>query len=298
MWPVTLENARWAVELQSILLLDTRLLELQRFAQLLIPSNDNVRSAKGRVSLPIEIWIMILEYLVADAPSVERKDRLCYVQADRLIRATLVWPENNENNGLKATFLRCHRVRILDSPICGDLYDAAEVQNYETFLHEPHKSFKYSEMGWDQYNKPPEDLPSLQIERPETNFSVLVACSGGYTGLLSAFFNQSLFYRIEVPDIISIFEDGRCGFCGGARFVCPGCGGRGDRFDTFMGCGVDLACPLCMGLDFAWDAKDFLNANYGEDPEEEELEQFNQESNERLEELGYLNDRTRDVQLR
>ena len=33
--------------------------------------------------------------------------------------------------------------------------------------------------------------------------------------------------------------------------ICPGCtGGIAQKFDAFVGCGVDLACPLCLGLDF------------------------------------------------
>jgi hypothetical protein len=66
-------------------------------------------------------------------------------------------------------------------------------------------------------------------------------------------------------------ENGWCGFCGTGRFICPGCtGGRADRFDVFIGGGVLLACPLCMGVGFAQDYKNFLRYYYLEMAPEDE----------------------------
>ena len=97
-----------------------------------------------------------------------------------------------------------------------------------------------------------------------------------------------LFWDIDIPDVIARMENGWCGFCGTGRFICPGCtGGRADRFDVFMGCGVLLACPLCMGVDFAQDHKDFLRYYYSETAPEDEQREMDRAVQERLKELGY-----------
>lgn len=58
-------------------------------------------------------------------------------------------------------------------------------------------------------------------------------------------------------------------------------------FGAFMGCGVDLACPLCLGLDFMQRDKDHLEAYYWDPmPEEEEIAR-DRRFERRLNELGY-----------
>lgn len=54
-----------------------------------------------------------------------------------------------------------------------------------------------------------------------------------------------------------------------------------------MGCGVDLACPLCLGLEFMRRDKELLEAYYWDGlPEEEEVAR-DLRFEERLGELGY-----------
>lgn len=97
-----------------------------------------------------------------------------------------------------------------------------------------------------------------------------------------------VFEGITLPDVIARLEGGMCGFCGGGRFVCPGCTrGRADGFDVFMGYGVSLACPLCLGCDIALEHKSFLEAYYDERVPEEEEEQVDGWLDGRLQALGY-----------
>ncbi|KAL9628107.1 MAG: hypothetical protein Q9204_006107 [Flavoplaca sp. TL-2023a] len=97
-----------------------------------------------------------------------------------------------------------------------------------------------------------------------------------------------LFTAITVPDIIARLEDGRCWVCRGRRWICPGCtGGVAQKFDAHMGCGVNLACPLCMGLDFMQEDKLFLQKYDWDAPPVEEEEAREAGISARLAELGY-----------
>ena len=54
-----------------------------------------------------------------------------------------------------------------------------------------------------------------------------------------------------------------------------------------MGCGVGLACPLCIGIDFSLEHRAFLETYYWDDPPEEKLESIDNWLQQRMEELGY-----------
>ena len=98
-----------------------------------------------------------------------------------------------------------------------------------------------------------------------------------------------LFTAITVPDVISWLHDGSCWVCRGKRTICPGCtGGKSEDFGAFMGCGVDLACPLCMGLDFMLEDKEYLEYYYYEEPPAEEAAARKARIDCRMIELDYL----------
>ncbi len=60
------------------------------------------------------------------------------------------------------------------------------------------------------------------------------------------------FFHVDVMDIIAYVDYGDYQVCHGRRNICPECtGGVAQEFGVFMGCGVSLACPLCMGLDLS-----------------------------------------------
>ncbi|KAI4249447.1 MAG: hypothetical protein L6R42_008985 [Xanthoria sp. 1 TBL-2021] len=99
---------------------------------------------------------------------------------------------------------------------------------------------------------------------------------------------ECLFIDTTVPDVIARLEGGRCWVCEGERDICPGCTrGVANEFDAFMGCGVDLACPLCMGLDFMQEDKAFLQKYYRDEPPAKEEEARKARVSARLAELGY-----------
>ena len=54
-----------------------------------------------------------------------------------------------------------------------------------------------------------------------------------------------------------------------------------------MGCGVDLACPLCLGLDFMQKDKFLLKTYYYDPMPEEEESARSRQLEQRLSELGY-----------
>lgn len=95
-----------------------------------------------------------------------------------------------------------------------------------------------------------------------------------------------LFSDVTVSDIIAWCEGGRCNLCNNQRYVCPSCGGM-SQFDVFMGCGVNLACPLCMGHDFLLEDKEYLKTHYWDEAPADDEEERRERVNNRLAELGY-----------
>jgi len=64
-----------------------------------------------------------------------------------------------------------------------------------------------------------------------------------------------------------------CPLCSTSRTICPGCTrgliGEVGHEDLFMGCGVELRCPLCVGEEEAYADKDFWRAHYHDNNTEE-----------------------------
>jgi len=97
-----------------------------------------------------------------------------------------------------------------------------------------------------------------------------------------------LYGKVTSPDMIARMEGGDCWFCGNTRDICPGCtGGVAEEFYCFMGCGVDLACPNCMGVEFALRDKEYLEKYYDKEPPESKLLARRARWDARLKELGY-----------
>lgn len=62
-------------------------------------------------------------------------------------------------------------------------------------------------------------------------------------------------------------DDNVCYLCGGNGTVCPGCtGGKIQKIDSrlFMGCGVEIRCPVCFGIDVAYIDKLFMKKYYND----------------------------------
>ncbi|GAB1203790.1 hypothetical protein APSETT445_002430 [Aspergillus pseudonomiae] len=67
-------------------------------------------------------------------------------------------------------------------------------------------------------------------------------------------------YRVNPHgrDVLMNYWGGECPFCDGLHYYCPGCGPARLFPDLWGGCGVDQACPVCLGYNFAMDDKDAL----------------------------------------
>jgi hypothetical protein len=53
-----------------------------------------------------------------------------------------------------------------------------------------------------------------------------------------------------------------CILCGDDRVICPGCTGGHLGSDLFMGCGVYIRCPRCVGYGKALKDKEFMKSIY------------------------------------
>ncbi|KUJ19687.1 uncharacterized protein LY89DRAFT_772164 [Mollisia scopiformis] len=205
-------------------------------------------TTKGGKVLPIELWNIILELTLAGHAVQE------------LSTERILW---------------CRRVELDSVRPCRYLRSRNQVLSFERFMVKPNE-------------EDPDRSPSpfaLPTQGEESNIDVLITSADEGLSIKS----ECLFSDLTVPDVICYMEDGRCNLCAGDRFICPGCTrGQAQRFDAFMGCGVDLACPLCMGLDFCLEHKEFLRRYYNEDQApDEEQEAVDAWIQQRLDEFGY-----------
>ena len=214
-------------------------------------------SSKSGLALPSEVWLKILGFVRSGT-----KPDFCYVRAISTKESSL------------GKVLSCEMTDLLDEPKCSSLDNSTEVRAFEQFLSSPDSSTSDS-------------FPTLKVNGTSdatTTFSIILNCSVEN----SEVFPACLFSEVTVPDVIAHLEGGRCSVCFRHRGICPGCtGGVAQRFDAFMGCGVELACPLCMGLDFMLDDKAFLREYYWEEASKAEEEIRQKKIERRLSELGY-----------
>ena len=165
----------------------------------------------------------------------------------------------------------------LTFPLAG-LGDKEQVVAIEQYLATPDQQYDLSLVE--------EKWKTLSRQSPTSNFfSTTVDTTSPTT-----YFPPCLFHDITVPDIIGHLQDDVCWVCKfeDGHTICPGCtGGVADKFDAFMGCGVLLACPLCLGLDFMQRDKALLETYYWDPMPEEEAEARSRRFESRLKELGY-----------
>ncbi|KAI1205520.1 uncharacterized protein F4807DRAFT_442890 [Annulohypoxylon truncatum] len=241
----------------SLLLLNISRAGPRYVRQLFARNNTSIRS-KGGISLPNEIWFIIFEFTRSDID-----DEFCLVKV------------NTVSASPDTVVLRCYLHEFdypEDEELQDSLTDRQKVLDFERYL-----ACATPSVAKGLRNKPP---GLSRLSGPQNTFDVV----------LDARSKTSCLYKcIDVPDIISKIEGGWCRICRSERTVCPGCtGGVTERFDVFMGCGVELACPLCMGTEFSLDHKYFLDTYYLVTPPESEAEEWKDNMHDRLEELGYI----------
>ncbi|KAI1440899.1 hypothetical protein F5Y02DRAFT_322575 [Annulohypoxylon stygium] len=222
-------------EMEGLYLLNDAKVDPHYFEQLLNRKGTVIRSKAGS-SLPNELWAAILEF----AYTGEDSFRLA------MIETVSASPE--------ALVLRCFKYDFVDSEeevqsLAGRLPNRDWVLAFEDYLTRAKPEKKLVEFkGFHEY------LLSRDPD-PKNNYEVVLDTTTK---------NQCIYTCLTVPDVIAKIDDDWCCFCNRRRFICPGCtGGQIQKYgDLFMGCGVDLACPLCMGLDFSEYHKDVLEKHY------------------------------------
>ncbi|KAI0380662.1 hypothetical protein F5Y04DRAFT_281689 [Hypomontagnella monticulosa] len=273
MKPVKMDDfSQGRVTQETLLLLNITTLRNQYATRLLTrrDTNTSIRS-KGGIMMPNETWAMILDFVLGgkkaikgkdDVEGVGSEDRIC------LVKANLVVESSN------TMLLRCFRHEF-DNPddavLAGNLESLESVRDFARYLA----------------CATPSTLETLKIELPELRrlsgpndvFNVILDTTST---------DFSLYTFCDVPDFIATMDGGGCYVCRGERFICPGCtGGIAQKFDAFMGCGVDLACPLCMGLRFSGIHRAFLQEYYWDKPSKYKAKEMREDLEDRLDELGY-----------
>ncbi|KAM0794015.1 hypothetical protein BDR22DRAFT_49337 [Usnea florida] len=241
------------------LLLDASAFSTRYIGSLL--SRDLITS-RGGISLPQEIWHTIFNLLPTTPP-------IYYLARPRRITP--------HGDGL---LLQCEidTSALISSPEYID--NEAEILLVEKYLASP-----------GQHDDPDlfiQDLLSTRSTQPQptSHFFTITLTSAPH----AIFLPDCLFSDITVPDLMGRLQEYVCHVC---RFrdghtICPGCtGGVASRYGAFMGCGVDLACPLCLGLDFMQEDKSLLQHYYWEGLPEEEERARSHRFKSRLKELGY-----------
>ena len=196
-----------------------------------------------------------------------------------------------------AQVLRVHCHGVYLDP--GSLRDRTSVQRVEESLKSPDSCSQQDANDDDEeeeeeeeedttYDDEDDDPPTLKDT--STLYTVClynnVATFGTPTPTLAM--PPSLYAQVTVPDLIARLWDGSCEVCSGERYICPGCtGGIAQRYDAFMSCGVDLACPLCMGIEFMLKDKEYLQKYVHHEAPSEEKEARDGRIDDRLRELGY-----------
>lgn len=244
------------VDDKPLMMVNLGLLGIRYIMQLVTLTNTNITTTGG-TTLPTELWNMILRFALVDTHT-----SFCFAQAISLRKISM------------GEILHCRIIYLEDDPVCGSLDCAEEVRAFEEFMNKPN-----------QCASPDFTAPTIQLGQGYGNtFDVLITSADDNLPADSA----CLFSNITVPDVISRMEGGVCSFCRGGRLICPGCtGGRAQEFGVFAGCGVDLACPLCIGIDFSLEHREFLNTYYWDDAPEEEQKSIDNWLEQRMEELGY-----------
>ncbi len=219
---------------------------------------DGGLRSKGGIALPPELWRNIFDLV---KPRTKKPE----YHLARVLTAT--------SRGEKTT-LSCEvDLSALTSPLaCSE--NEQEVEAVESYLAAPTQEHDLS------FLEPNEARPS-----PISKFFYFTV-----TDSENDLLPHCLFHKVTVPDVIAHLQDFICGVCDykNGHTICPGCtGGIAQKFDAFMGCGVDLACPLCLGLDFMREDKDLLQTYYWTEMPDEEKMARSHRFERRLDELGY-----------
>ena len=224
--------------------------------------SKNAIKSSGGISLPQEIWHEIFNLVATNPPTYH------------LARPLHVTSHGDD------VILNCEidTSALISSPAYIDNED--EIHAVEIYLAFPDQH--------DPFIQEHLDTPSMRPQPPSRFFTITVTDAPH-----AVFLPDCLFHDVTVPDLMGRLQEHVCHVCDfrDGHTICPGCtGGVAQRYGAFMGCGVDLACPLCLGLKFMWEDKSLLEEFYWEGLPEEEERARRDRFDSRLKELGYDSD--------
>ena len=278
---------------KPLMLFNRDLIGLRYVEQLLLYKLSNITTEGGK-QLPREVWDKIIEFAWP-----EEFKPFCFAQAIALRRCP------------KAELLQCREVfvqRLQPYPTtrCGAFIHREDVNEFEEFartptlfssMHELYEDFHREIDGLMAMHPEEEHTPASQYD-DEDPFEIYFT---PIDDILPRDYT-CLFADLTVPDVIAWVEDGFCRACmsgsllrgAGAgwqscRYICPACSNRecpicgGPCFP----CGVQVPCPLCIGVDISEEHEEFF-AKYkdGSAPEEEEIALADR-LQQRMNQLGY-----------
>jgi hypothetical protein len=146
-----------------------------------------------------------------------------------------------------------------------DAYVAAEDKGWPGILA-LHEDSEDSEKDWGRtpvYAISKDDMDAWRTLVAVEDAADTISSNSKDRNALINYCSALLYTNIKMSDVFSRLFSGSCRFCQGSRTICPGCTrGRAQRFDAFMGCGVNLACPLCLGYHFCQKDKAVLQEYY------------------------------------
>lgn len=242
---------------KPMLLLNKTRFSFSFICSIVYQSPNLISTREGKKTLPMELWLMIIDFALQD----ENEDDF-----------TLARPRDLQPSTDGAD----HEGQVL---ICDEYEHHTECNGLAVdevlteFLKDPDTTKGVAQVR--------DSLPSLTGHTFAVNLNLLSEDSKP----------EFLYWDLEIPDIISWLKYGSCWLCGGARELCPGCGTWADHIlaERFR-CGYDVACPICIGTNYAGEYFSLLHTmdTDGEEVTEEEWDELETEVTERKKQLGYL----------
>jgi hypothetical protein len=247
MHPVQARHAAGLHTSKRVLLLNTAVIWLDGLRE----NPNRIRGPTGTVVLPSELWMRVLHFVDGVTPT--------------FVAVTVEDSAPAEDGAQRVALLE----RRLDRYT--DIEGLIQIGRFEEFLKHPpaaappvpappgedvlHDKEEYDEEDYDgNYVKLSFTLSDITFPEART-FSAVIPNKYSQDRLRARTtldllpVGVALFLGVDFTDCHARLgwdvRDG-CSMCHGSRYICPGCTrGRAQRYEAFMGCGVDLACPVC-----------------------------------------------------
>lgn len=249
MKPVTAEALRGLLKDKPILFVDPAALSRVGLVYVdeIVHRSPNLISSKGHRRFPLEIWHLILEFGYSECAfsegsissdesdsseesnfseeSISSEESCSSEEIENSFAPCLLQPQDilrTRQNRPEA--LICKVVTISEESTFSNVTDGRTYNMYQWYLAHSEEPFS------NPYGLPADPFcrgtplmflfPSYPFEVPGGTFMFhrdIELIEIPTSSILDTATNKSVFYELEVPDIIANFEDGNCGICGGVR---------------------------------------------------------------------------------